>query len=69
MGWKARDFWLGPHRASLFDHNGNAGTTAWLDGRAVRCVYSSPAMKGTSAGTGWNATSLTSAASSVKSVP
>jgi hypothetical protein len=37
MGWKARDFYLGPHAGSLFDRNGNAGTTAWWDGRVVGC--------------------------------
>lgn len=37
MGWKERDFHLGPHRARLFDTRGNAGTTAWVDGRAVGC--------------------------------
>jgi hypothetical protein len=37
MGWKARDFYLGPHRDQLFDRNGNAGTTAWADGRIVGC--------------------------------
>ncbi|GCD92339.1 winged helix DNA-binding domain-containing protein [Nocardioides sp. LS1] len=37
MGWKARDFFLGPHGAALFDSNGNAGTTAWWDGRVVGC--------------------------------
>ncbi len=37
MGWKGRDFVLGPHRDQLFDRNGNAGTTAWVDGRAVGC--------------------------------
>jgi hypothetical protein len=37
MGWKGRDFFLGPHREQLFDRNGNAGTTAWVDGRAVGC--------------------------------
>ena len=35
MGWKERDFYLGPHGAALFDRNGNAGTTAWWCGRAV----------------------------------
>jgi hypothetical protein len=35
MGWKQRDFYLGPHRALLFDTNGNAGPTAWWDGRIV----------------------------------
>lgn len=37
MGWKGRDFVLGPHRDQLFDRNGNAGTTAWVDGRVVGC--------------------------------
>jgi hypothetical protein len=35
MGWKERDFYLGPHGPMLFDTNGNAGTTAWWDGRIV----------------------------------
>jgi hypothetical protein len=37
MGWKGRDFYLGPHRDALFDTRGNAGTTAWVDGRIVGC--------------------------------
>jgi len=37
MGWKERDFYLGPHAEHLFDSNGNAGTTAWWDGRVVGC--------------------------------
>jgi len=37
MGWKERDFLLGPHGPELFDRNGNAGTTAWWDGRVVGC--------------------------------
>ena len=37
MGWKARSFFLGPHGPALFDTNGNAGTTAWWDGRVVGC--------------------------------
>jgi hypothetical protein len=37
MGWKERDFYLGPHAEQLFDRNGNAGTTAWWDGRIVGC--------------------------------
>jgi hypothetical protein len=37
MGWKSRDFYLGPHAPHLFDSNGNAGTTAWWDGRIVGC--------------------------------
>jgi hypothetical protein len=37
MGWRHRDFYLGPHRDQIFDRNGNAGTTAWVDGRIVGC--------------------------------
>jgi hypothetical protein len=37
MGWKGRDFYLGAHRERLFDTRGNAGTTAWVDGRIVGC--------------------------------
>ena len=35
MGWKGRDWYLGAHRARLFDRNGNIGPTAWSDGRIV----------------------------------
>lgn len=38
MGWKGRAFHLDPaHVPVLFDSNGNAGTTAWWDGRVVGC--------------------------------
>jgi hypothetical protein len=38
MGWKSRAFYLAPeHVPYLFDTNGNAGTTAWWDGRVVGC--------------------------------
>jgi len=38
MGWKSRGFYLPPeHVPYLFDTNGNAGTTAWWDGRIVGC--------------------------------
>jgi hypothetical protein len=37
MGWKERGWYLGDHGPHLFDRNGNAGTTAWVDGRAVGC--------------------------------
>lgn len=37
MGWKNRDFYLGSHSAKLFDTRGNAGATAWSDGRVVGC--------------------------------
>jgi hypothetical protein len=35
MGWQARGWYLGEHRERLFDTNGNAGPTIWLDGRVV----------------------------------
>ncbi len=35
MGWKHRGWYLGPHRAALFDRTGNAGPTVWVGGRAV----------------------------------
>jgi hypothetical protein len=35
MGWKERDWFLGPHATRLFDGNGNAGPTVWADGRVV----------------------------------
>ncbi|HJR40360.1 MAG TPA: winged helix DNA-binding domain-containing protein [Nocardioidaceae bacterium] len=35
MGWFERDWYLGPHRADLFDSNGNGGATAWWGGRVV----------------------------------
>ena len=35
MGWFERDWYLGSHKAQLFDTNGNAGPTAWWDGRIV----------------------------------
>ena len=35
MGWKERDWFLGPHGPRLFDRNGNIGPTIWLDGRIV----------------------------------
>jgi hypothetical protein len=35
MGWKERDWYLGPHASVLFDTNGNAGPTVWWDGRVV----------------------------------
>jgi hypothetical protein len=35
MGWKERDWYLGPHAATLFDSNGNAGPTVWWEGRVV----------------------------------
>lgn len=35
MGWAGRDWFLGPHKAHVFDTNGNVGTTAWWDGQIV----------------------------------
>jgi hypothetical protein len=35
MGWKERDWYLGPHAPKLFDRNGNAGQTVWVDGKIV----------------------------------
>ena len=35
MGWKQRDWYLGPEGKVLFDSNGNAGPTVWWDGRVV----------------------------------
>jgi Winged helix DNA-binding domain len=35
MGWAEREWYLGPHKAALFDTSGNAGPTIWWDGRIV----------------------------------
>jgi hypothetical protein len=35
MAWKDREFYLGEHAHALFDRNGNAGPTIWVDGRVV----------------------------------
>jgi hypothetical protein len=35
MGWFDRDWYLGEHRSQVFDRNGNAGPTAWWNGRVV----------------------------------
>src|SRR5207249_8183383 len=35
MGWTERAWFLGPHGPALFDRSGNAGATAWWDGRIV----------------------------------
>ncbi len=35
MGWQARGWYLGGHRASCFDRSGNIGPTVWSDGRIV----------------------------------
>jgi hypothetical protein len=35
MGWKERRWYVGHHEPELFDRNGNAGPTVWVDGRIV----------------------------------
>jgi hypothetical protein len=35
MGWADRTWFLGDHKHSLFDTNGNAGPTIWLNGKVV----------------------------------
>lgn len=35
MGWQERGWYLGDHKAHVFDTNGNAGPTVWVDGRIV----------------------------------
>ena len=35
MAWVERGFFLGEHGPQLFDTNGNAGPTVWVDGRVV----------------------------------
>ncbi len=35
MGWQERLWYLGDHKARLFDSAGNAGPSAWWDGRIV----------------------------------
>jgi hypothetical protein len=35
MGYAARDWFLGPHAAALFDRSGNIGPSIWSDGRIV----------------------------------
>lgn len=35
MGWVGRDWYLGPHKAALFDSTGNIGSTIWTDRRIV----------------------------------
>ncbi|MDR7276634.1 winged helix DNA-binding domain-containing protein [Catenuloplanes atrovinosus] len=42
MGWQSRDFYLGPHRDLIFDTRGNAGTTAWVNGRVVGAWIQDP---------------------------
>jgi hypothetical protein len=35
MGWQERGWYLGEHRAALFDRSGNAGPSVWWEGRIV----------------------------------
>ncbi|GBE67856.1 hypothetical protein MFM001_43180 [Mycobacterium sp. MFM001] len=35
MGWYQRDWYLGDYRGQVFDNTGNAGPTAWWNGRVV----------------------------------
>ncbi len=42
MGWKRRGFLLGEWEEPLFDGRGNAGSTAWVDGRPVGCWVQEP---------------------------
>jgi len=35
MGWNERAWYMGKHTPRLFDRNGNAGPTVWLDGGVV----------------------------------
>jgi hypothetical protein len=35
MGWKERDWFLGPHKSKLFDNTGNIGPTIWAGGRII----------------------------------
>lgn len=42
MGWKERGWYLGDHQAWIFDSAGNAGSTAWWDGRIVGGWHQDP---------------------------
>jgi hypothetical protein len=35
MGWKEREWFLGPHKSKLFDTTGNIGPSIWSDGRII----------------------------------
>ena len=35
MGWKKREWYLGPHQGALFDRNGNVGPSIWHNGRII----------------------------------
>ena len=57
MGWQGAGWYLGDHGRALFDRNGNAGPTVWVDGRVVggwaqrRAARSSTSCSRTSAAT------------------
>jgi hypothetical protein len=42
MGWFDREWYVGRHQAAIFDTNGNAGTTAWWEGRIVGDLNQTP---------------------------
>lgn len=42
MGWKQRSWYLGDHAPDVFDGVGNAGPTAWWDGRIVGGWHQDP---------------------------
>jgi len=42
MGWKQRDFYLPAECDEVFDTNGNAGPTIWVDGRVVGAWAQAP---------------------------
>jgi Winged helix DNA-binding domain len=35
MGWRSRDWYLGPHGPALFDRTGNIGPTVWWQGKII----------------------------------
>ncbi len=45
MGWFQRDWYLGDHRPQVFDRTGNAGPTAWWNGRVVGGWYQDDAAR------------------------
>jgi Winged helix DNA-binding domain len=45
MGWFERDWYIGEHRGQVFDRNGNAGPTAWWNGRVVGGWYQDDAAR------------------------
>ena len=42
MGWKAREWYLADRGQRLFDRNGNAGPTVWVDGRVAGAWAQAP---------------------------